>query len=84
MKARRIFMTGKTKDNFDLWEADRDHIDAANSYRDLLTKAQDYARKRKLGMSSQKNRQHGGDPLDIGAVNEWQGYPCYYASAREW
>ncbi len=34
--ALRMLMTDKAKEHFDLWEADRDHPDAAKSYEDLL------------------------------------------------
>ena len=32
-------MTGKAKEYFDLWEADRGNMDQAKSYEELLTKS---------------------------------------------
>ena len=49
----------KSKEYFDLWEADRDNTYAAKSYEELLNKAKDYARKRKLDNTAQKNMQQG-------------------------
>ncbi len=38
VNALRMLMTGKAKDYFDLWEADRDNAGPAKSYEELLTK----------------------------------------------
>ena len=67
-KAFRMLMTGKAKEYVDPWKADRDHTQAARSYEELLNKAKDYARKRKLDSTAQKNTQQGGDPMDVGSV----------------
>ncbi len=42
-----MIMTGKAKEYFDIWEADRDTPDAAKSDEELLSKVTDYARRRK-------------------------------------
>ncbi len=57
-------MTGKAKEYFDLWEADRDTTatDAAKSYEEFLAKVKDYSRRRKLDSSVKEKMQHGGDP----------------------
>ncbi len=50
----------------------RDHTDPEKSFEELLNKAKDYARKRKLDNTAQKNAQHGGDPVDVGvAQGDW-------------
>ncbi len=54
--------------DFDLWEAGRDTMDAATSYEELLAKVKDYQRRRKLDSSVKGKMQHGGDPMDVGAV----------------
>ena len=53
MNALRMLMTGKAKEYFDMWEADRDPTDAAKSYDELLNKVKDYARRKKLDTSVQ-------------------------------
>ncbi len=42
--------------------------------RSCFDKAKDDARKRKLDNTAQKNLQHGGDPVDVGAVGGWSWY----------
>ncbi len=64
----RMPITGKAKEYFDLWEADRDPTEAAKSYEELLNKVKDYARRRKLDTSVKEKIQQGGDPMDVGAV----------------
>ena len=64
-------MTGKATAYFDLWEADRDNTDPAKSYEELLTKVKDNSRRRKLDSSAKEKMQHGGDPMDVGAVGGW-------------
>ncbi len=64
----RMLMTGKAKEYFDLWEVDSDATDAAKSYEDLLGKVKDHSRRRKLDGSAKEKMQHGGDPMDVGAV----------------
>ncbi len=68
INALRMLMTGKAKEYFDLWEGDRDTTDVAKSYEELLNKVKDYARRRKLDNTAQKNMQHGGDPREVGQV----------------
>ncbi len=63
INALRMLMVGKSKEHFDLWEADRDHADAAKSHMELLNKVKDYARKRKLDSAVQKNTQSGSDHM---------------------
>ncbi len=63
-------MTGEAKGYFDLWEGDRDTIDAAKFYEELVNKVQDYARRRKLDNTVQRNMQRGSDPTDVGAVRD--------------
>ena len=41
INALRMLMTGKAKEYFDLWEADRDPTDAAKTYNELLGKVTD-------------------------------------------
>ncbi len=53
----RMLMTGKAKEYFDLWEADRDTADAAKSYEELLAKIKDYSRRRKLDSSVKEKMQ---------------------------
>ncbi len=62
VNALRMLMTGKAKEYFDLWEADRDNTDPAKSYEELLTKVKDYSSRRKLDGSAKEKMQHGGDP----------------------
>ena len=57
INALRMLMTGKAKEYFDLWEADRDFTEAAKSYEELLNKAKDYARRRKLDASAKQRMQ---------------------------
>ncbi len=64
-------MAGKAKEYFDLWEADRDTADPGTSYEELFRKVKGYARKRKLDSSAKEKMQHGGDPMDVGAVGGW-------------
>ncbi len=67
---RMLMMEGQGV--FRLVEADRDHADPAKSFEELLNKAQDYARKRNLDNTAQKNTQHGGDSMDVGAAQgDW-------------
>ena len=47
INALRTLMIGKSKEYFDLWEADKDHTDPSKSYEELLTKVKDYSRRRK-------------------------------------
>ncbi len=70
----KMLMTSKAKEYFDLGEGYRDTTDAAKSYEELLNMDKDYARRRKLNTTAQKNVQHGGDPMDVGAVyGYWDG-----------
>ena len=55
INALRMLMIGKSKEYFDLWEADRDPSDVTKSYEELLNKIKDYARKKKLDSTAQKN-----------------------------
>ncbi len=67
-----MLMTAEAKEHFDLWGGDRDATDAAKSYEELLNKVKDYARRRKLDNTAQKNTQHGSDTTDVGAVHhDW-------------
>ncbi len=70
----RMLMTGKAKEYFDVWEADRDAVGAAKSYEELLAKVKDYSRWRKLDISVKAKMQHGGDPMDVGAVGGYSWY----------
>ena len=71
----RLPVTGRAKEYFDIWEADRDTTIAQKSYEEFLTKVKDYSRRRKLDSAAQKNIQRGGDPMDIGQVGSqrWSG-----------
>ncbi len=71
VNALRMLMTGKAKEHFDLWEADRDNTDLAKPYEELLTKVKDYSTKKKLDSSEKEKMQHGGDPMDVRAVGGW-------------
>ncbi len=74
INALRMLMTGKAKEYFDFWEGDRDTTDVAKSCEELLNKFKDYDRRRKLDTMAQKNMQHGGDPMDVGAAHEPRDY----------
>ncbi len=63
-----MLMAGKAEKYSDLWEADRDHTDAARSYDELLNQVNDNARKRSLGTSMQKSIQHSSDTIAVGAA----------------
>jgi hypothetical protein len=67
----RMLITGKANEYFDLREADRDRTNAAKAYEDLVNKAKDCSRRRKLDSTAQEKTQHGGDSLDVGAVGTW-------------
>ena len=71
INALRTLMIGKSKEYFDLWEADKDHTDPTKSYEELLAKVKDYSRRNKLDNSAKEKMQHGGDPMDVGAVGGW-------------
>ena len=71
INALRMLMIGKAKEDFDLWEADRDPADAAKTCEELLNRVKDYARRRKLDSSDKEKMQHGGDPMDVGVVEGW-------------
>ncbi len=47
-----MIMAGKAKEHFDIWEADRDTTDVAKSYEELLSKVEEYARRRNLDSSA--------------------------------
>ena len=68
INALRILVAGKAQEYFGLWEADRDTTHLAKSYEELLTKVKDYSRRRKLDSSAKEKMQHGGDPMDVGAM----------------
>ncbi len=74
INALRMLMTGKAKEYFDLWEADRDTTDAAKFYEELSGKIKDCSRRRKLDTSAKEKMQHGGDPMDVGTVGGWGWY----------
>jgi hypothetical protein len=74
INALRMLMTGKAKEYFDLWEADRDTADAAKSHEELFAKVKEYARRRKLDSPVKKKMHHGGDPMDVVEVSGW----CWY------
>ncbi len=38
----------------------------------------DYARRRKLDNTAEENTQHGGDPMDVGAIHQ------YWEHGHEW
>ncbi len=49
----RMLMTGKSKEYFDLWEADHDHTDAAEADGELLNKAKDQTTPLKITCSKE-------------------------------
>ncbi len=61
-------MIGKAKEYFDLWEADKDRSDPSKSYEEVLSKVKDYPIRRKLESSVKEKMQHGGGPMDVGAI----------------
>ena len=71
INALRTLMVGKSKEYFDLWESDKDHTDPSKSYEELLAKVKDYSRRKKLDNSAREKMQHGGEPMDVGAVGGW-------------
>ncbi len=56
ISAFRLLMTGRAKEYFDLWEADRGTTDPGKSYEELLAKVKDYSRRRELGSSGKEKR----------------------------
>ncbi len=74
INALRTMMIGMSKEYFDLWEADKDHTEPSKSYEELLAKVKDYSRTKKFDSSARENMQHGGDPIDVGAVGGWSWY----------
>ncbi len=77
INALRMLTIGNSKEYFDLWEADRDHADAAKSCVELLNKVKDYPRERRSDSTAQKNAQRGSDPMDVGAAQGiWSKYHC--------
>ncbi len=60
INALRIMTTGKAKEYFDLWEADRDTTDVAKSYEELLARVKKYSRRRKMDSTVTEKMQHGG------------------------
>ncbi len=71
INALRLLMTGKAKEYFDLREGDRDTTDVAKSYEEFPGKVKDYSRRGSLDSSTKEKMQHGGDPMDVGAVGGW-------------
>ncbi len=71
INALRMLTAGDTKEDFKLWKADCDNTDQVQSYEELLAKVKDCSNERKLASSAKERMQHGGDPMDVGAVGEW-------------
>ena len=71
ISALRTLMIGKSMEYFDLWESDKDHTDPSKSYEELLAKVKDYSRRKKLDNTAREKIQHGGEPMDVGAVGGW-------------
>ena len=74
--ALRLLMVGTSKDHFELWGAEYQNYDDGG-YKEILGKAKDYARRRKLDHAATK----AADPLDIGGVD---GKPSNEGWANEW
>ena len=62
INALRMLMTGEAKEYSDLWEADRDTMDAAKSYEELLAKVKDYSWRRKFDSSFEERCSTGVTP----------------------
>ena len=71
INALRTLMVGKSKEYFDLWESDKDHTDPSKSYEELMAKLKDYSRRKKMDNTAREKIQHGGEPMDVGAVGGW-------------
>ncbi len=71
INALRMLMAGNAKEYLDLWEAHRSTAGPAKSYEELLNKVKDYTRRRNVDSSAKEKTQHGGDPMDVGAVGGW-------------
>ncbi len=55
MNALRTLMIRKSKEYFDLWEADKDHTDPSKSYEELLAKVKGYSGKKAGQFSNREN-----------------------------
>ncbi len=66
-----MLMAGKDKEYLFSWEAHRDTTDLAKLYEELLTKAKDHSRRRKLDISAKQKRPRGEEPIDVGSVGGW-------------
>lgn len=71
--ALRKLMVGKSKEHFEMWEADH-RDDDGGGYQEVLGKVRDYARRRKLDHAVSKTIHSGGDPMDLGGVDEGAGH----------
>jgi len=73
--AMKLMMVGRAKENYEIWEADHKD-DPDGGYAKILEKVKDYARKKKLDSVAKKSESTGGDPMDLGKVDQenkdWQ------------
>ena len=68
VNALKFLMVGRSKDFFEIWETEGGSAHDEDFFKDLLCKAKDYARRKKLDSSVRTNIQKGNDPMDIDRV----------------
>ena len=66
MNALKSLMVGRSKDFFEIWETEGNATYDEDFFREVLAKAKDYARRKKLDSAVKQNVQKGSDPMDIG------------------
>ena len=66
VKALKMLMIGRTRDQFELWEEEC-REDTDDTWKDLLMKVQGYASRRRLEANYAKNK---GDPMELTEVND--------------
>ena len=66
MNALKALMVGRSKDFFEIWETEGNATYDEDFFKEVLAKAKDYARRKKLDSAVKQNVQKGSDPMDIG------------------
>ena len=66
INALKSLMVGRGKDLFEVWETAENAAHDEDFFQEVLAKAEDYARKKKLDNSAKQNMQKGSDSMDIG------------------
>ena len=62
INALKILLTGRSREYFDMWEADGDPLDSTKKYDGLLNRVKDEAGKRRIDGHVTKVIGTGGDP----------------------